>query len=40
MKLAMSPAIPNRQIGYTDDPDRPGNINFAEKPFHLAKVMP
>jgi hypothetical protein len=39
MKLAMSPQIPDCRIGRADDPDRPSNSHFAEKPIHLAKIM-
>jgi hypothetical protein len=35
----MSSAIPDRRIGRADGLDRPSNDHFAEKPFHLAKII-
>jgi hypothetical protein len=39
-KLATSPAILNRRMGHVDSLDRTSNGHYAERPFHLDKIMP
>jgi hypothetical protein len=39
MKPPTSQAIRGHRIGRTDGSDRPSNGHFAEKSFHLAKIM-